>query len=182
MNKKLKDVNVAKTYKLLESGAVVLITTNDGEKQNACPLCWKMPLDFESGKLAMVIAREHKTWENLNKNGKCIIAIPTFEQVKLITELGSKSGKDANKLNNVKYEISKNSGIAMIEGCSVWIEAELDRDALINEFLNEWEISILKVTKVTAIEEAVDDNGVLNIEKYPSIHYFGSEKFAKLTF
>ena len=42
----MKKMQIAKAFTLMESGPVVFITTNDGEKSNIMTISWTMVMDF----------------------------------------------------------------------------------------------------------------------------------------
>ena len=42
----MKQLKMSKAFTLMESGPVVLITTNDGKKDNIMTISWTMVLDF----------------------------------------------------------------------------------------------------------------------------------------
>ena len=42
----MKQFKISKAFTLMESGPVVLVTTNDGKKDNIMTISWTMVLDF----------------------------------------------------------------------------------------------------------------------------------------
>ena len=42
----MKKLEISKAFMLMESGPVVLVTTNDGKKNNIMTISWTMVLDF----------------------------------------------------------------------------------------------------------------------------------------
>ena len=42
----MKEMEMSKAFTLMESGPVVLVTTNDGNKNNIMTISWTMVMDF----------------------------------------------------------------------------------------------------------------------------------------
>ncbi|MDD5483492.1 MAG: flavin reductase family protein [Kiritimatiellae bacterium] len=92
----MKKMQNNKVFTLLESGPVVFITTNDGEKNNIMTISWTMVLDF-TPIFAITTGPWNYSYAALRKSGECVIAIPTVDLIDQIVGVGTCSGADTDK-------------------------------------------------------------------------------------
>lgn len=170
--KKLTRIPLTKSYKLVNHGPVVIITTFDGKKHNAAPIAWLMPLDFDPPRFAAVISSGHKTFKNLMKTKECVINIPTSGQVGLVSRLGSVSGHKVDKMKGIPSFPARKVKAMKIEGCVAWIEAKLEK--IISP---KWDLLLLKGVDTSATPGAVDGKYEYLLKKYQTIHHLGGKSF-----
>jgi len=87
---------LGKAFTLLEPGPVVLVTTNDGRKDNAMTISWTMVLDFAAS-FAIATGPWNYSYAALRDSRECVIAIPTVEMLDTVIGVGTCSGKDTDK-------------------------------------------------------------------------------------
>lgn len=90
-----------KAYHLLNSGALVLVSTVSKENEyDITPIAWHSPVDFDpTTRLLFVTDKEHKTYKNICETKVFGISIIHRDQIKIVKELGSISGHHANKID-----------------------------------------------------------------------------------
>jgi flavin reductase (DIM6/NTAB) family NADH-FMN oxidoreductase RutF len=86
---------------LIEPGPVVLVTTNDGTKNNIMTISWTMVLDFTPA-LAITTGAWNHSFAALRKSKECVIAIPTVDLLDRVVEIGTCSGADIDKFAKFK--------------------------------------------------------------------------------
>lgn len=166
-------------YKLLNTGALILVSTSDMEEHlNLTPIAWHCPVDNEPAtKLLFVSDIKHKAFHNIQETGKFVICIPHASQLKLVQDLGSCSGFKDDKLKkfNVEYSLSEKSQLPVPNGCIAYIECRklrvIDEDAVA--------IVIGEVFNAKAIKGSYRDRLVAEKEPGKTIHHLGNEKFVK---
>ena len=83
-------------YTLLEPGPVVLVTTNDGRKDNVMAISWTMVLDF-AARFAITTGAWNYSYAALTKTRECVIAIPTLDLLDTVIGVGICSGTNTDK-------------------------------------------------------------------------------------
>lgn len=69
-------VELAKSYRLLNHGPVVLVTAAAGGRDNVMPAAWVMPVDFDPPLVAAVLASGTFTRELVDASGELALSIP----------------------------------------------------------------------------------------------------------
>jgi len=87
---------MSKVFTLMESGPVVLVTTNDGNKNNIMTISWTMVVDFTS-MFAITTGPWNYSFAALQKTKECVIAIPAVDMLDKVIGVGTCSGSDTDK-------------------------------------------------------------------------------------
>ena len=83
-------------FTLLEPGPVVLVTTNDGVKNNIMTVSWTMVVDF-TPQFAMTTGPWNHSYAALQQSRECVLAIPTVDLIDQVVGIGTCSGADTDK-------------------------------------------------------------------------------------
>ena len=122
----MKKMQISKAFTLMESGPVVFITTNNGEKNNIMTISWTMVLDF-TPKFAITTGPWNYSYAALRKSRECVIAIPTVDLIDQIVGVGTCSGVDTDKFE--KFELTPVKGkhvkSPLIKECLANIECQV---------------------------------------------------------
>ncbi len=92
----MKALKLSRAFTLMESGPVVLVTTNDGKKNNIMTISWTMVVDF-TPVLAITTGAWNHSFAALRKTRQCVIAIPTVDLLDEVVGIGTCSGADTDK-------------------------------------------------------------------------------------
>jgi len=92
----LKQMPLNRAFTLLEPGPVVLVTTNDGQRNNIMTISWTMVVDF-SPVFAITTGPWNHSYAALRKSRECVIAIPTVDLIDEVIRIGTCSGADTDK-------------------------------------------------------------------------------------
>ena len=92
-----KPFPLAKAYRLLESGPVVLVTTARGGRANVMPLAWHMMIDFDPPLVGIVLGDQNHSFAALQATRECVLNIPTVEIGKKVVACGGCSGRKTDK-------------------------------------------------------------------------------------
>ena len=110
----------------MESGPVVLVTTNDGKKNNVMTISWTMVMDF-TPLFAITTGPWNHSFAALRKTKECVIAIPTVDMLDKIVGIGTCSGADTDKFE--KFTLTpvkgKNVNAPLIKECLANIECKV---------------------------------------------------------
>ena len=97
----MKQLKLSKAFTLMESGPVVLVTTNDGKKDNIMTISWTMVLDF-TPVFAITTGEWNYSFTALRKTKECVISIPTVDMLDKVVGIGTCSGADTDKFAKFK--------------------------------------------------------------------------------
>ncbi len=125
----MRKMRISKAFTLMESGPVVLVTTNDGAKNNIMTISWTMVIDF-TPRFAMTTGPWNYSYAALRKSRECVISIPTVDLIDRVVGVGTCSGADTDKF--------KKFGLTPVKGRYV-------RSPLIKECLANIECKVIDI-------------------------------------
>lgn len=128
----MRKMQISKAFTLMESGPVVLVTTNDGKKNNIMTISWTMVADF-TPMFAMTTGPWNYSFTALRKTKECVIAIPTVDMLDKIVGVGICSGADTDKFE--KFSLTP-------------VKAKHVKAPLIRECLANIECKVVDIIKV----------------------------------
>ncbi len=97
----MRTLALDKAFTLMESGPVVLVTTNGGRKNNIMTISWTMVTDF-TPRFAITTGDWNYSFRALRKTRECVIAIPTVDMLDKVVGIGTCSGVDTDKFSKFK--------------------------------------------------------------------------------
>jgi flavin reductase (DIM6/NTAB) family NADH-FMN oxidoreductase RutF len=122
----MKTLQLHKAFTLIEPGPVVLVTTNDGEKNNVMTISWTMVVGF-TPLFAITTGPWNYSYAALMKSKECVIAIPTVDLIDRVVGVGTCSGTDTDKFKKFGLTPSKGKQVTapLIRECLANIECEV---------------------------------------------------------
>lgn len=127
----MRQLNLNKAFTLIEPGPVVLVTTNDGQKNNIMTISWTMVMDF-TPVFAIVTGDWNHSFAALRKYRECVIAIPTVDMLDKVVGIGTCSGMDTDKF--AKFKLTP-------------VQGQFVRSPLIKECLANIECKVIDIVK-----------------------------------
>jgi len=127
----MEKMRINKAFTLIEPGPVVLVTTNDGNKNNIMTISWTMVMDF-TPMLAMTTGPWNYSFAALQETKECVISIPTVDLLDKVVGVGTCSGADTDKFEKFR--------LTPLEGKQV-------RAPLIKECLANIECRVIDIVK-----------------------------------
>ena len=97
----MNKLKISKVFTLIEPGPVVLVTTNDGKKNNIMTISWTMVLDFTPA-FALTTGEWNYSFAALRKTRECVISIPTVDMLDKVIGIGTCSGVNTDKFAKFK--------------------------------------------------------------------------------
>ena len=98
----MRRFKLSKAFTLIEPGPVVLVTTQDEKTNNIMTISWTMVLDF-TPVFAITTGSWNHSFAAWQKNGECVIAIPTVDRLDLVVGTGTCSGSDTDKFAGFNF-------------------------------------------------------------------------------
>lgn len=120
-------IDLAKSYRLLNHGPTVMVSSAHGGRANLMSAAWSMPLDFSPPKVCVVIDKSTLTRALVEASGAFVLNVPSRAQARLALQVGAVSGRDVDKF--AAYEIAATPGSVvgapLVDGCLAWLECRV---------------------------------------------------------
>ncbi|GHG93500.1 flavin reductase family protein [Pseudodonghicola xiamenensis] len=122
----MEPLELHRAFTLMESGPLVLVTTNDGSKDNVMTITWTMVMDF-AGTLAITTGPWNHSFEALRQTRDCVIAIPTVDMIDTAVGIGMCSGAEVDKFARFGLTRGKAAQVRppLIQDCLANIECRV---------------------------------------------------------
>ena len=150
----MKTGDLRRAFTYLESGAVLLVTTNDGTRDNVMTISWQMVMDF-TPRIAISTGSWNESFQTILDQKECCLCVPPFDQLDTVVEIGVRHGSDGDKfeLFNLPRKQAKKVKSPIITNCLAAIECKLedyveDHGLLILHGIQLWENDKKKDTRV----------------------------------
>ncbi|GIZ50295.1 flavin reductase family protein [Noviherbaspirillum aridicola] len=131
-----KKLNPAKSYRLLESGPIVLVTTRAGGKNNVMTLGFHMMMQHEPALVGCIIGPWDYSYQALRETGECVIALPTVDLAQQVVDIGNCSGEEVDKFR--RFGLTARSGESveapLIRECVANLECRVVDDAMVDRY------------------------------------------------
>jgi flavin reductase (DIM6/NTAB) family NADH-FMN oxidoreductase RutF len=120
-------VDLAKSYRLLNHGPTVMVSSAAGGRINVMSAAWSMPLDFAPPKVAVVIDKNTFTRELVKASGEFVLNVPSRALARMVLEVGAASGRELDKFAAYGVEHAPGSLVQapLVEGCLGWLECRV---------------------------------------------------------
>ena len=92
-----RSLPLARVYRLLEPGPVVLVTTAHRGRRNVMTLSWHTMIDFEPPIVGCVLSNRNFSFGLLEASRECAINIPTADLAAKVVKCGNVSGRRTDK-------------------------------------------------------------------------------------
>lgn len=122
----MESLPLTKAFTLIEPGPMILVTTNDGRKDNVMTITWSMVLDFAAS-FAITTGPWNHSFAALCATRECVLAIPTVDLIDTAIGIGTCSGRDTDKFAKFGLTRAKGHsvGAPLIRECLAHIECRV---------------------------------------------------------
>jgi flavin reductase (DIM6/NTAB) family NADH-FMN oxidoreductase RutF len=122
----MERMKLSRAFTLMESGPVVLVTTNDGAKNNIMTISWTMVVDF-TPIFAMTTGPWNYSFAAIRKYKECVISIPTVDLLDQVVGAGTCSGVDTDKFEKFRLTPVKGRHVRapLIKQCLANVECRV---------------------------------------------------------
>jgi len=170
-------VDLPKSYRLLNHGPTVLVSSAHGDRRNIMAAAWSMPLDFSPPKICVVIDRNTLTRELIDASGEFALNIPSRNQAQVTLAVGTKSGRETDKFAELGLSTFAAEKVAapLLDGCVGWLECRVLQEPHIQQ---TYDLFIGEIIAAWADPRAFKDGHWQFEEGSPrSIHYVAGGNF-----
>jgi len=150
-----KSFPLAKVYRLLEPGPVLLVTTSHKGKANVMPLSWHMMMEFEPPLVGMLMSGRNYSFELLTASRECVINIPTVALAKEVVACGNCSGRNKDKFaafGLTPHQVDS-IGPPLIEECYASLACKVVDTRMMNKY-NMFVLEVTQAWKDPAVKQA----------------------------
>ncbi len=122
----MENLQMSRIFTLIEPGPVVLVTTNDRQKDNVMTISWTMVLDF-TAQFAITTGPWNHSYIALQESRECVISISTVDLIDTVAGVGTCSGTDTDKFTKFKLTRLKTKYVRapIIKECLANIECRV---------------------------------------------------------
>lgn len=122
----MRELKLEKAFTLIESGPVVLVTTNDGTRNNIMTISWTMVVDF-TPVFALTTGEWNYSWAALRRTRQCVVAIPTVDMIDKVVGIGTCTGAETDKFARFRLTPVRASRVKapLIKECLANIECKV---------------------------------------------------------
>ena len=131
-----KTFPLAKVYRLLEPGPVVMVTTARKGQANIMSMTWFTMMEFTPPLVGAVISGNNYSFDALVKTKECVINIPTADMAKMVVKVGSVSGDKIDKFAKFGLTPVPASQVQapLIDECYANLECRVYDSRLVNKY------------------------------------------------
>ncbi|MBR0277951.1 MAG: flavin reductase family protein [Clostridia bacterium] len=124
---KLKKGIIQRAFTYFESGATLLVTTNDGKRKNVMTISWQMVMDF-TPRIAITTGAWNESHDTLLKTKECCLCIPAFDLLDTVVGVGTIHGSECDKFEHFGLKTEKAAKVKapIITNCIAALECKLE--------------------------------------------------------
>ncbi|RJF96271.1 flavin reductase family protein [Noviherbaspirillum saxi] len=170
-------VELAKSYRLLNHGPTVLVSSAHGDTVNVMAAAWSMPVDFSPPKVAVVIDRNTLTRQLVDASGEFVLNIPSRQLAQATLAVGSASGREVDKFHAYGLSTFAAEKIAapLLQGCLGWLECRVIPEPQIQE---RYDLFLGEIVAAWADPQAFSNgHWIFENDSPRSIHYIAGGNF-----
>lgn len=137
----------------LETGPIVLVTSQHDSRANIMTLGWHTMLQFSPALVGCYIWEGNESRELIRRSGECVINVPTAEIADQVVEIGNRHARDGDKfeLTGLTPRRGKVVAAPLLDECYASFECRLYDDAMISNYgFFIWEVVKAHVADVEA--------------------------------
>lgn len=123
----VRPVPLEKSYRLINHGPTVLVSSAHAGQQNVMAAAWNMGLDFKPAKVCVVIDKSTLTRTLIEQSGEFVLGVPARGIAKATWQVGQVSGREIDKFATYGIDTFSADRIAahLVAGCVAWLECKL---------------------------------------------------------
>ncbi|MBN1823143.1 MAG: flavin reductase family protein [Endomicrobiales bacterium] len=125
-----KKVPLDISYRLINHGPCVLVTSGDGIKNNVAPVAWTMPVNDDPPLIAVALSVDHYTTELIRKTGELVVNIPDESMLPSILAAGKSSGRKKDKFSEANLTPQKGEKVKAchVKECAGYLECRVVKE------------------------------------------------------
>jgi flavin reductase (DIM6/NTAB) family NADH-FMN oxidoreductase RutF len=120
-------VELAKSYRLINHGPTVLVSSAHHGVQNVMAAAWNMGLDFSPAKICVVVDKATHTRTLMEQSGEFVLGVPSRAIARQTLQVGGASGRETDKFEAFGLDTFAADKVAahLVVGCVAWLECKI---------------------------------------------------------
>ena len=105
----------------------MLVTTNDGVKDNVMTISWQMVVDF-TPRIAISTGGWNESFQTILETKECCLCVPAFDMIEKIVQVGTTHGSQCDKFERFELAKAKAKRVRapLITDCLAVLECKLE--------------------------------------------------------
>ena len=143
-----------KAFTYLESGAVLLVTTHDGKKDNVMSISWQMVADF-TPRIVICTGNWNESFKTILRTKQCTLCVPAVDMLDKMVGIGTVHASECDKFKHFRLKKQKPAKVKspLLADCLAAVECKLvdyvkEHDLLILKGVQLWENPLKKERRV----------------------------------
>jgi flavin reductase (DIM6/NTAB) family NADH-FMN oxidoreductase RutF len=171
-------IEIQKSHRIINPGSLAIITTSFGDDSTIAPIAWAMPASNSPKLMAIAFNHNRYSLELLLQSHCFCINIADESILNDIMFCGKNTGRNVNKFKETSLTPVECNKIktSYIDQCIAHIECSVRETSKAGDHT----IVIAEVVDAYSDEDFLNDNDVVNLEKYSPIHHLGGNSFSSL--
>lgn len=148
-----KDFPLHAVRQHLETGPIVLITSQEGSRSNIMTLGWHSMLQFSPALVGCYIWEGNESRELVHRSRECVINVPTLEIADKVVDIGNRHVRDGDKFEATGLTRRPATLVAapLLDDCYASFECRLYDDVMVPKYgFFIWEVVKAHVADVEA--------------------------------
>lgn len=177
MKNKVK-IPIPKSYRLLNYGPVVLVSSAKGEKKNIASIAWATPLSSDPVLVGIAVYYEHFTCQLVSQSKEFVVNIPQAALKEQVLKCGSVHGFNIDKFEKFKLTAIPASklNVPLIAECIAHLECKVIKKVKVGDHF----LFVGKVVAASANRGVLNVQGIVNLKKVKTLHHLGGDEFGTL--
>ncbi len=123
----MEKADIRRAFTHLESGAVLLVTTSDGVRDNVMTVSWQMVMDF-TPRIAIATGAWNESYQTILETQECCLCVPAFDMLDAVVGVGTVHGSECDKFDRfgLSKEKAENVGAPLLPDCLAALECRLE--------------------------------------------------------
>lgn len=115
-----------KAFTYFESGAVLLVTSHDRQKDNVMTISWQMVLDF-TPKIAICTGPWNDSFDAIIRSKQCVLCVPTVDMLDKVVGIGTVHASECDKFKHFDLKKQKPAKVKapLIGDCLAALECKV---------------------------------------------------------
>jgi flavin reductase (DIM6/NTAB) family NADH-FMN oxidoreductase RutF len=180
LQERIRPVPLQQAYRLLNTGATVLVASAHAGRRNVMAAAWNMPLEFSPARIAVVIDKSTWTRELVEASGRMVVSVPTQRIADLAFAVGSRSGRDGDKFEalGISTMPAAEGTPPLVAGCCGWLDCRVLPEPHVQQ---AYDIFVAEVVAAWADARVFADGKYRPLEQIApldrTLHHLGAGRF-----
>lgn len=156
--------------------AVLITSKNKNGNINVFTVAWAGTACTKPPMLTIAVRPERLSYEYIKETGVFAVNLPSADLVKKVDYCGVKSGRNVDKINEMKFKLSygEEIDVPIIEDCPVALECKVKSITA----LGTHDLFLAEIVAVHVNEELIDNEGKIHYERANLISYSHGEYYS----